>query len=278
MVAVTQYPAELGSAVTRVLEAGHANPRPVLLLHGVGARADRWASNLRPLAESGFRPIAFDLPGHGLASKGPRGHYTADEVVRDIREFLSACGVTRAAIVGTSLGGLIGAKLACQAPELCAGLVLIGALGLEPLPDHSKVAMAQSLSDTSRGAIEAKLRRVILDPAAVTQQWIDEEWRTNNSPGAPEALAGWARYIRGMTDADLTTPGLRQLDRPVMLVWGSDDTVVPVEVGRRAEQSLSVPMTVIERTCHVPYLENPDRFNPALISFLQSLDWRIRDS
>ena len=255
--AVTSYPAAFGPAVTRVLEAGHANPRTVLLLHGVGARADRWAGNLRPLAESGFRPIAFDLPGHGLATKGPHGHYTADEVVSDIREFLSALGVSRAAIVGTSLGGLIGAKLACQAPELCAGLMLIGSLGLEPLPADSRLAIARSLNDTSRDGTEAKLRRVIFDPAAVTQEWIDEEWRINNSPGAPEALAQWGRYVTDMTDADVAAPCLRQIGSPVMLVWGSNDVVVPAEVGQRAQQAIPAPMTVIEHTGHAPYLEDP---------------------
>jgi 2-hydroxy-6-oxonona-2,4-dienedioate hydrolase len=271
--AVTSYPAALGPAVTRVLEAGHANPRPVLLLHGVGARADRWAGNLRPLAENGFRPIAFDLPGHGLATKALHGHYTADEVVSDIREFLSALGVSRAAIVGTSLGGLIGAKLACQAPELCAGLMLIGSLGLEPIAAQSRLAMARSLNDTSRDGIEAKLRRVIFDPAAVTQEWIDEEWRINNSPGAPRALAEWARYVSDMTDADVTAPCLRQLGSPVTLVWGSNDEVIPVEVGQRAQQSIPASMTVIEKTGHAPYLEDPGRFNPTLITFLRSLDW-----
>jgi 2-hydroxy-6-oxonona-2,4-dienedioate hydrolase len=273
---VTSYPAALGPAVTRVLEAGHANTRPVLMLHGVGARADRWASNLLPLAENGFRPIAFDLPGHGLASKGPHGHYTADEVVPDICEFLAALGVSRAAIVGTSLGGLIGAKLACKAPELCAGLMLIGSLGLEPLPAHSRLAMARSLNDTSRAGIEAKLRRVIFDPSAVTQQWIDEEWRINNSPGAPEALAQWARYIRGMTDADVAAPCLRRLDCPVALVWGSNDVAVPLDVGQRAQKCLSAPMTVIEQTGHAPYLEDPGRFNPTLVTFLQTMDWMSR--
>ncbi len=171
---------------------------------------------------------------------------------------------------------MIGAKLACQAPELCAGLMLIGALGLEPLPAHSRLAMARSLNDTSRDATEAKLRRVIFDPAVVTQQWIDEEWRINNSPGAPEALARWGRYISGMTDADVTSPCLRQLDSPVTLVWGSDDVVIPVDVGQRAHLSLPAPMTIIEQTGHAPYLEDPGQFNPTLLTFLQTLDWRTR--
>ena len=64
-----QYPLGAAGTLTRVLEAGRGD-RTMLLVHGVGARADRWRLNLDALAEAGYHAYAIDLPGHGLAEKG----------------------------------------------------------------------------------------------------------------------------------------------------------------------------------------------------------------
>ena len=62
------YPFALGDQYTRVLEQG-TGPKTIVLVHGLGARADRWRRNIGPLADAGYRRVAFDLAGHGFASK-----------------------------------------------------------------------------------------------------------------------------------------------------------------------------------------------------------------
>ena len=59
----------LGPVTTRVLEAGQGD-RVIVFVHGTGGRADRWSRNLDAFADAGFHAYAFDLPGHGFASKG----------------------------------------------------------------------------------------------------------------------------------------------------------------------------------------------------------------
>src|SRR5674476_1277009 len=48
----------------------------VVLVHGAGARADRWRTSLDALGALGHRALALDLPGHGLATKGAGREYT----------------------------------------------------------------------------------------------------------------------------------------------------------------------------------------------------------
>ena len=62
------YPLALGDQYTRVVEHG-TGPETIVLIHGLGARADRWRRNIGPLADAGYRCVALDLPGHGFASK-----------------------------------------------------------------------------------------------------------------------------------------------------------------------------------------------------------------
>src|SRR5579862_8928810 len=60
------YPLGLGGATIRVLECGEGEDA-VVLLHGLGSRADRWRRNLPGLAAAGKHVYALDFPGHGAA-------------------------------------------------------------------------------------------------------------------------------------------------------------------------------------------------------------------
>ena len=63
------YPFGVGRTLTRVIEAG-TGAANVVLVHGLGARADRWVGVLAVLAKAGYHGYALDLPGHGFADKG----------------------------------------------------------------------------------------------------------------------------------------------------------------------------------------------------------------
>jgi 2-hydroxy-6-oxonona-2,4-dienedioate hydrolase len=265
------YPLRLGDGVTRVLDAGAEDAPCVLFLHGLGARADRWARNFEAIAAAGLRALAVDLPGHGLASKGTGLSYTADAVAHDLAELLGSEGQARVRAVGTSLGALIAMRLALLRPELVSHLVLVGSLGLEPLTDEQKRAMAASVVNTSREGIAAKLTRVLADPALITPEWVAEEWRINNSPGAAASLAAWAAYIQTSINGDVSLAAIDDLGIPVRLVWGSEDRVVPLAVGQRAARVLNkAELKIIEGAGHVPYLEQPASFHSAVTGFLTS--------
>ena len=74
---IISYPLEAGGVQTRVLECGTGGDT-VVFMHGVGARADRWRSNLGPFAEAGYRCLAIDLPGHGPHELRGRGACLCD--------------------------------------------------------------------------------------------------------------------------------------------------------------------------------------------------------
>ena len=194
-----EYPLGVSGLHTRVIEAG-AGERAVLFVHGLGARADRWRRNLEVFAESGYRAIAIDLPGHGFASKRHDFDYSVPGFAAFVREVLAALELRSAALVGTSLGGHVSAYLACQSPANVRALVLVGALGLVPIGPEAGAAIRDGVRATGRADVERKLRFVLHDPAAITPEWVEEEWRINNSPGAAEAFARLGDYVAGGID------------------------------------------------------------------------------
>src|SRR4029079_1629118 len=106
------YPLRVGTLDTRVIEAGGSG-QTIVLVHGTGGRADRWSRNVDALAKAGHRVVAFDLPGHGFASKGAGIDCSVPGYRKFLAAFLDEMKIDKAVIVGTSLGGHVVASFAC---------------------------------------------------------------------------------------------------------------------------------------------------------------------
>jgi 2-hydroxy-6-oxonona-2,4-dienedioate hydrolase len=267
-----QYPLKVGAAWTRVLEAGQGGT-PLILVHGVGARADRWRQNVDPLAAAGFHVYAFDLPGHGLAKKGADFEYSVAGWKDFLGAFMKEAGIERAALIGTSLGGHIVSAFACEQPQRVQALVLVGSLGLQPMGPEWRETMRRGLVNTTVDAVRTKLLRVNYDPAMVTDALVDEEFKINNSFGAAEAFARIAAYFGDRIDADVVGERLAGVTAtiPTLLVWGAQERSVPVAVGEAARRLLPKSrLVLISGTAHGPYNEKPNEFNHVVTDFLQA--------
>jgi pimeloyl-ACP methyl ester carboxylesterase len=268
---VIAYPLGVGGWRTRVLEAGTGS-RAVVLVHGLGARADRWRGNLEPLARGGYHGYALDLPGHGFADKGPGFAYGVPGFAAFVRDAMKTLGVAEAALVGTSLGGHVMAWLAAERPEGIRALVLVGATGLAPLGQAEREAVARNVRDTSREGTERKLGFVLANRALLTQEWVEEEWRMNSSPGAGEAFDRLARYFvdpDGIVGHGVGERAERLARIPTLLVWGKGDQVVPLAVGEAAAARLpGARLETLEPAGHLPYIERADDFNRLVLEFL----------
>jgi pimeloyl-ACP methyl ester carboxylesterase len=268
---VISYPYGVGDVVIRVIEEGSGD-HVALLLHGVGARADRWRHNIGALAAAGLHVYAIDLPGHGFSAKGDFD-YSVDGYASLAQRFLDSVGAARCVLVGTSLGGHIQAAVTCRDPARVTALILVGTLGITPLGEQGRQAVANSLLDASAQGVRAKLTRVIHDPALVTEDWIREESLINSSPAASAAFGSLAEYFRSRIDDDTVGERLAGLTEPppTLLVWGADDLIVPPAIGHQSRQILGegVPLAMIPAAGHAPYLERPELFNDAVLAFLR---------
>lgn len=265
-----QYPAAVNGVLTRVLAAGSGDDH-LVLVHGVGARGDRWSRNIDVLAAAGWNVHAFDLPGHGLAAKGDGPDYTVPGYARFVDGFLDLIGAETAVLVGTSLGGHTVATVTCDQPERVRALVLVGSIGLIPWGPERRASTRARLRDTSRPSIEDKLRMLVHDQELVTDDWLREEFLINNSPGAAESFAAIADYIADHIDDDVVGTRLAGLQDgpPVLLVWGQQERAVPLETGEAAHRLIpGSELAVIGSASHAPYFERPEEFNRLLLDFL----------
>ena len=264
------YPLRIADVDTRVIEAGSSG-EPIVLVHGTGGRADRWRHNVDALAAAGHHVYAFDLPGHGFASKGTGLDCSVPGYRRFLAGFLDAMKIDKATIVGTSLGGHVVASYACEHPERIRAIVLSGSMGLVPLGAEARSRVEAGANNQSYDGVKGKLARVIFDPALVTQDFVDEEFRINNSAGAKESFAALGRYIGQRLDDDVVGERLAKLtpELPTLLLWGAEDKTVPLAVGEAAATLLpGARLVVLQKAAHTSYYERPDDFNAVMIDFL----------
>lgn len=269
---LSTYPLAVGTGITRVLEAGPGEAA-VLFLHGVGARADRWKSTLAACATSGLHAYAIDFPGHGFASKGADLDHSvkglSDFVIRAVQEL----GLEKVALVGTSLGGHVAATVRLMRPDLVSRVVFVGPIGIVPIGADSCAALADAVLDTTRTGIARKLQSLVYDTALVSEAWILEEFRTNNSPGARGSFESLSAYFRDSIDEDAVGDRLRRTagDMPCLLVWGAEDQMVPPHLAEEVLAQLPERTRYVQiaDAGHAPYLEAPAVFNALIIDFLR---------
>ena len=101
---------------------GKADRPVLLLLNSIGTDLAMWDRALPHLLPD-FRVLRMDARGHG-ASQAKAGDYTLDTLADDALAVMDAAGVTRAAVCGLSLGGMIAMALALRAPQRVSALVL----------------------------------------------------------------------------------------------------------------------------------------------------------
>lgn len=239
---------------------------PVVLVHGLGGSTMLWQPNITALA-TGRRVIAVDLPGHGLSDKPPAA-YSVTFFTEALGSFLDALGLERVALVGHSLGGHICLQLALEQPERVARLVLVDAGGLGREIDTG--FLQPMLAGLSREATQTLLQGLFHDPAFVTRPMVDATFEVLSQPGAWEALVAAAGAASaGDAQTETLTDRLGELALPVFLVWGAQDTVIPVAHGRTAQAAIpGAELWVADEAGHCPQLEAAEAFNSRLTTFL----------
>ena len=231
------YPLGVGGAVTRVIKSGGGS-QPVLFIHGVMARADRWAANLEPIAAAGYHCYAFDLPGHGFASKGPDFPYGVPAYADFVKGFMEAIGVARAHVVGTSMGGHVAGYFAANNPNMVDALVFVDSVGILPFGKEAGERPKATVTNMARDGIETRLQFGFVNQDLVTDEFVDEEFKINNSPGAAEAYEVLGEYFFSQIDNDVIGDALAEYakTKPILLIWGEDDKpkTLQTPVGRQA--------------------------------------------
>ncbi|MDT5190799.1 MAG: hypothetical protein QOG79_5493 [Mycobacterium sp.] len=263
----------------------------ILLIHGIGDNSTTWSTVQSKLAQR-FTVIAPDLLGHGRSDK-PRADYSVAAYANGMRDLLSVLDVERVTVVGHSLGGGVAMQFAYQFPQLVDRLILVGAGGVT-----KDVNIALRIASLPMGTEALALLRLPLVLPALQVvgrvggavfgstglgRDLPDVLRILADLPEPTASSAFARTLRAVVDwrGQVVT----MLDRcyltesvPVQLIWGSQDSVIPVSHARMAHSAMpGSVLEVFDGSGHFPFHDDPDRFVECVEKFIDSTTPAVYD-
>ena len=263
----------------RVAQAGDpANP-PVLLVHGIGRSLEDWDELSERLADS-YRVIRLDTPGFGYSDPLP-GAVTHLSLGQGIAPVLDALGETRPLhAIGNSLGGSTIMEFAVAHPDRVASLTLIDSAGFgKSVTPLLKMLTIPGLGwlltrRVSRQAARMFENSIFVDRSLVTKERVDHAVRVGNQPGNGTFMYRMVRHLgtwRGVRREwreRLLTAVVRH-DRPVLVIWGERDRVLPASHLDAALQTFPRATShLFPGVGHMPQIETPDATARIIREFL----------
>jgi len=246
----------------------------LLLLHGTGSSSASWR-DLIPLLAPRFTLVAPDLPGHGLSSAVPRGPSSLPMLARATSALMHDLGLAPEFIAGHSAGAAISAQMVLAEAAATRRLAWIagaltpfdGVAGMIAPPLARLLSRSAVLPHVAawRARSDAAVRRLIASTGSTLDERGVEIYRTllrrpSHVAGALAMMAGWDLAQLGRS--------LPALDKPVLLLHGHGDRIVPARQSDEVAARLSTARVErLHALGHLAHEEQPELVARSLASW-----------
>ncbi len=229
--------------------------RVLMLLHGLFGALSNWEGVVTHYSKH-FRVIIPMLPIYEMPIK-----QAGLEGLREFTErFVEMMKLNTLMIMGNSLGGHVGILYTLKNSEKVTKLILTGSSGL--------FENTMGGSYPRRGSYDYVRERVaytFYDPNVASKELVDEVFETTKSIPKCMRIVAIAKSAQ-RNNLALELPGIKV---PTLLVWGLNDTITPPMVAYEFNRLIPhSELKFIDRCCHAPMMEHPDKFNKVVEDFL----------
>jgi pimeloyl-ACP methyl ester carboxylesterase len=253
----------------------------VVLIHGLGSNKTSFFETVSALTPE-FTVHAIDLPGFGSSSKPLRAPYDAAWFARSVVRFMDAQGISRAHLVGNSLGGRVAIEVGLNAPERVRSLSLLSPSmawqrhrEFVPLVKLMRPELAAIPHTFGTAVVRRQFWSMFARPERIhpsaADVAVEEFLRTYRMVNARVAFHSAARniYLEEPRGPNGFWTRLESLEPPAMFVWGDEDPLVPLAFSRYVRDALPDARQVVLEDCgHVPQVEHPEDANAVVHDFI----------
>jgi pimeloyl-ACP methyl ester carboxylesterase len=239
----------------------------VLMLHGIGGGHLSFAPQVETLASSGYRAVAWDMPGYGRSA--PIEPYNFKGLAQSCIALIEALNCGDVALVGHSMGGMVAQEVMARRPELVSKLVLCGtspSFG-KPDGDWQRKFIAQRTAPLDAGKSMAELAEVLV-PQMVGPGSLPEGVRLATHCMSLVPASTYRRALEALVTFDRRA-NLPLIQVPTLVVAGEHDRNAPPAVMKKMADAIA-RSTYLEMPGigHLQNLESPDDFDGLLLNFL----------
>lgn len=248
--------------------------KPVLVMvHGYLSSTFSFRT-LIPYLKDDFTIYALDLPGFGKSEKSTKFIYSLDNYAKLVLAFLDEMNLNNVVMVGHSMGGQICLYAAKDEPGKIAKIVGLSAAGYMGKL-RLWIRWASYLPFMSfylkhyfekKNVMEIFLE-VVHNRAIVNKEMINGYLAPLRKIDFYRSLLRLARHREG----DLLPEALQKIQQPILLLWGTDDKIVPLDTGKKFERDLPhAILKTFENTGHLLPEEKPKEVAQYIKEFLKS--------
>lgn len=266
------------------------NAKIIVLFHGKNFNGAYWETTIRELVKNGFRVVVPDQVGFGKSSKPQHFQYSFQQLAHNTKTLLDSLGISRAAILGHSMGGMLATRFALMYPEITEKLILENPIGLE---DYQKMVPYQPIDQLYKNELGQNYEKIKQYQLTF---YYDNKWKPEYDRWV-NLLAGWtlnkeysliAWNAALTTDMVFTQPVVYEfalLKCPTLLIIGTRDRTalgkalaLPEvqktmglynKLGKKTQQKIfHARLAELEGIGHLPHIEAFERFITPLLEFL----------
>lgn len=265
---------DAGGVSTRSLQAGPEDGPPVIFLHGTSGHLEAFVRNLASHAAAGFRCHAIDMLGHGYTGK-PDYPYEIPRYVEHLANYMDACGMDSAHLVGESLGGWVAGWLASEQPERIRSLQMVAAGGTKASPEimaRIKNSTTKAVTEDDISLTRDRLHLLMFDGEKdVSEELVDVRHAIYHEPAFQKNLSN----LLCLQEMEVRQPNLMTNERlgaitaPTLVVWGKDNPFGEVPEATNMHNAIvGSQLELIPECGHWPQHEQAEIYNPLSVAFL----------
>ncbi len=246
---------------------------PLLFGHSYLWDAAMWAPQVATLRNE-YRCLAPELWGHGRSDPAPETPYTVADLAEDHWRLTQELGLDRFAIVGLSVGGMWGARVALDHPEAVEALVLMDThVGPEPQASHDRyfqmLAGVEQAGRMPPPIIEAATPFFFSAHSIEQQLEIVQEFKDSLAEIPAEQIPSIVALGRGIFSRASVLERLGEITCPTLIIVGEDDRSRPPHEAQ--EMAAMIPharVEIVPRAGHISTLERPEKTTSLIQEFL----------
>ena len=234
----------------------------VVLVHGLGGRAEDWRELAPKLAKAGYRVYMPDLIGYGRSERPVDFSYSVQDEAAVVAGFLDALGLKQVDLGGWSMGGWIAQFVAYQHPERVRRLMLFDSAGL-----YEKPRWDTNLFTPQTPAQLDQLESLLMPHPHRIPGFIARDVLSISRRNAWVIHRAMDSMLNGR---DATDNFLPQLKMPVLIEWGAEDRITPLSQGEKMHQMIPQSKLEIITGCgHLAPVQCAAQAGPAMVAFVR---------